>query len=310
MSILRLAFCFLLVLAHWYPVQAEEAPLVWKFQAGDVHHYRMTQNTDMNMTIGTSDREVKTGMTQVIDMTWKIEAVDDQGIATLVQSVTRVQMDMQAPGQQKMHYDTDSDEAPAGFAAMLAPLFKAMTAEPFKMTITPRGEIQVFEMPESLAKAMKSLPGGVAMGEMFSDKVFKSMIQQSSLILPEPNDLKPDYEWTTQAEMKIPQIGTMEIATTYVYLGSREVKEKPYEVFSMTMKIGFGEGLGGVKMDVVSHESKGEILFSREAGRIESSNMQQDMIMNISMGNHNMVQNMVQTVTFVRVEQPQTEKQD
>ncbi len=309
MSIPHFVICFLLVIANCLPTVAAETPLVWKFQAGDEHHYRMSQSMEMDMTLGTSDREIKTGMTQVIDMTWKIEAVDDQGIATLEQTVDRVQMDMDAPGRQKMHFDTDSDESPSGFAAMLAPLFKAMTAEPSQMTITPRGKIQNFEMPESLAKAMKALPGAAAMGEMFSDEGFRNMIQQSSLILPEPKDLNPGYEWTTKTEIENPQFGTMEITTTYSYLGSREVKGKPYEAFGITLQMDFGEGPGGIKMDIVSHESEGVILFSRETGRLESSKMQQDMRMNISTGKQEIVQKMVQTVTFERVEQPQTEQE-
>ncbi len=307
MTVLRYVFSCLLVVLLWNPVQAVEAPLVWKFQVGDEYHYRMTQNMDMKMTLGVTDRKIETSVQQVLDMTWKIEAVDDQGLATLVQSVDRVQMDMQAPGQQKMHYDTDSDEAPSGFAAMLVPMFKAMTAEPFKMTITPRGEIKEFEMPEALAKAMATVPGAAAMGEMFSDEGFKKMIQQSSLILPEPKDLEPGHEWTTKIQIKNAQLGVIETETTYSYLGSREVEGKPFEVFSIVLKMSFGEAPGGVQMEVTSHESSGEILFNREAGRLESSKMQQDIEMSITTGNH-ATQKMVQTMTFERVEEQSVEQ--
>jgi len=301
MTSIRIVFSCLLTLVLWSPAQAAEEPLLWKFKAGDEHHFRMTQNMDMGMILGTTDRKIETNVKQVLDMTWKIEAVDDQGQATLVQSVDRVQMDMQAPGQQKMHYDTDADEAPSGFAAMLVPMFKAMTAEPFKMTITPRGEIKDFEIPAALAKAMAAIPGAAAMGEMFSDEGFKNMIQQSSLILPEPKDLEPGHEWTTKLQMKNAQLGMINTETTYGYLGSREVEGKPYEVFSVVMKMSFGESPGGVQVEITNHESSGEILFSREAGRLESSKMQQEMEMSITVGNQAMKQKMVQTVVFERV---------
>ena len=306
----RCRFSLLLPLLFCCPVQADETPLVWKFQAGDEHHYQMTQDMDMEMSIGTADRKIETSFEQVLDMTWKIEKVDDQGFAKMLQSVDRVRMDMQAPGQQEMHYDTESEEAPSGFGAMVGPMFKAMTAEPFKMTFTPRGKITDLEMPESLAKAMKAIPGAAAMGEMFSDEGFKNMIQQSSLILPEPKDLEPGHEWASKAEMKNAQFGQLEVETTYRYLGTREVEGKPYEVFSIAMQMDFGEGPGGVQIDITSHESHGEILFSREEGRLQSSKVQQVIEMNIVAGNQEMKQKMVQTMEFKRIEKGEMEKME
>jgi len=184
---------------------------------------------------------------------------------------------------------------------MLVPLFKAMTSEPFKITITQRGEIKSLEIPEALSKAMQSTPGAAMMGEMFSDEGFKKMIQQSSLILPETKDLTPGYEWTSKAEMKNSQFGVLEIETTYRYLGPRERKGNSYEVFSFKMKMNFGEAPDGVQMEVVNQDSNGEIFFSRAAGRLESSKFQQDMEMNSSAAGQAVTQTMVQTMVFERV---------
>ena len=301
MSIPRKVCCCLLIVSSWRPALAEESALVWKFRVGDVHHYRMIQNMDMEMSLGADGRQIETRVQQTLDMTWTIDQVDEEGLATMIQRVTRVQMDMQAPGQPEMHYDTDSDEAPAGFGAMMAPLFKAMTAEPFQVTITPRGEITNLEVPAALSKAMQSVPGAAAMGDLFSDEGFKKMIQQSSLILPEPNDLAPGYEWTTKANLKNAQFGEMKTETTYRYLGPREVKDQPFEVFSVAMKMAFGEGPGGLQMEVVNHDSHGEIFFSRAAGRLESSKLQQTMEINIAAAGTAMTQKMKQTMVLERV---------
>lgn len=302
MPIARLVGCCLLVVSSWGSAVAAESQLLWKFNVGDVHHYRMTQDMDMKMSIGADGRQVETSVQQILHMTWRIEKIDDQGRATLNQTVDRVQMDMQAPGQPEMHYDTDSDESPAGFAAMMAPLFKAMTAEPFVLTMTPRGQLLSIEMPEGLTKAMETLPGAKMMGEMFSDEGFKKMFQKSSLVLPEPKDLEPGHEWMVESKVKNAQFGELDTIATYRYLGQREVKDKPYEVFSIDLKMEFGEGPGGVQMDVTNHSSSGEILFSRELGQLESSTLQQDMDIDITAAGQAMKQNMVQTVTFERVE--------
>ena len=300
--------CFLLIVPFTRTFGAEESPLVWKFQVGDEYHYRMTQNMDMEMSMGAADRKSETSMHQVMDMTWKVTNIDDQGVASISQLVNRVSMDMRAPGQPELHYDTDADEAAAGFAVMVDPLFKAMTAEPFELRITPRGEIKDLKIPQAFAAALKKIPGAAMMGEMFSDEGFKNMMQQSSLVLPEPKDLKPGHEWTRESKIENAQIGELTTKSTYRYLGSKEVKGKPFEVFGVTMETEFGAMPEGLQMEVARQDSQGEIFFDREAGSLESSNLKQDMETNISMAGQEMSQKMVQTMMFERVEQKSSEE--
>jgi len=307
MALLRLTFFCALVLFNAQVAQAEEAPLVWKFRVGDQHHYRLTQNMDMEMSLGSdsqsgNSRKVETRVQQIIDMTWTVEQIDDQGLAKIVQRVDRLQMDMQAPGQQELHFDTASDKSPSGFAAMLVPLFKALTAEPISMSISSRGEIDIVEIPEPLKKALEAIPGAAMMSEMSSEEGFLNMIVQSSLVLPRPADLKPEYEWTRRAEMKNAQLGTIETETTYRYLGSREVEGKPFEAFGVNMTIDFGEAPDGVALDVLSHESDGEILFSREAGRLVLSKMHQEFELKFSTRDQVTTQKMVQNTRFEQLE--------
>lgn len=301
----RVCFLFACLLAS--PTIADDVPLVWKFQTGDEHQYRMLQRMDMEMALGEANRKIETAVEQVIDMTWKIDQVDEQGQAKVVQKIDRLRMNMQAPGQPEMKYDTDSDEAPAGFAAMLTPLFKAMTESSFKMTMSPRGQFSDVEMPESFANALKNVPGAAMMGEMFSDDGFANMIQKSSLILPEPKDLQPGHEWSTTSEMKNPQLGVISTQLTYRYLGPREVEGTNFEVFSIKMKMGFGEGAGGVKVEIADQDTNGEILFNRDAGRLESSKLQQEVDMNVIVGEHTMSQKMLQKVFFERIEESPSE---
>ena len=287
---------------------AEDSPLVWKFKPGDEHHYRMTQDMQMEMALGLGERKVSTGVQQLMDMTWKVDQLDDQGRAKVVQKVDRIRMDMQAPGQPEMKYDTDSDEAPAGFGAMLHPLFKAMTENPFTMNMSPRGELSDMELPEAFSNALKNVPGAAMMGEMFTDEGFLSMMQKSSLVLPTPEDLTVGHEWSTTSEMKNPQIGTITSTITYRYLGPREVKGKEFEVFSIALEMDYGDGMAGVTIEVENQDSHGEVLFDREAGRLHSSKLQQDLDMAIGAGGQTMKQKLLQKVFFELVEEPSTEK--
>ncbi len=294
-------FCCLLIFACGRPLLAAEAPLVWKFNVGDEHHYQLTQNMNMKIVLGAADRQIETKTQQVLDLTWKIEHVDEQGVAKMVQTVDRVQMDLQAPGQQEVHYDTDSDEPPSAFAAMLDPLFKVLLQEPLPVTISPRGEIQNMEIPETLSKAISGIPSAEMMGEMFRGEGFKKMVQNTSLVLPEASDLTPGHEWTRKGKLKNPQFGEIATKMTYRYLGPREVKGEPLEAFHVEIKMDFSEAPDGVRLEVESHESSGEILFSRESGYLHSSTLQQEMLMNLATAGQGSTQNLVLNMTLERI---------
>lgn len=302
MSLVRIHFGVLLCLVALLPKQATgaEAPLTWKFAPGDEHHYRMNQKMDMTMDLGPAG-EMKTGVTQIMDMVWKVEAVDEKGGAKLSQQMKRVQMDVQAPGQAAMKYDTDSAEEPTGFATMLAPMFKALVSAPFKFTMSPRGEIHEVEIPEKIAAAVKGMPGGEMMGNMMTDKGFKQMMQQAALVLPKPEELIPGHEWTTSMEMPNPQLGKITTRMTFTYKGSRKTKGQELEVFVPKLEMEFGDGNAAAMIKVEDQKTSGEILFNRTAGRLESSLLNQDMTMVINAGGREMKQKMTQKVEMKRL---------
>ena len=295
--------CLLLVTLNFSSISAQE-PLLWKFNVGDQHHYRLTQKMDMEMSLGASNRTVGTDFLQIVDLTWKIEQVGDQGRAKIVQRVDRLQMHLQAPGEQEMHFDTDSEDSPAGFAAILVPLVKALTSEAITFSLSPRGEIEDLEMPESLTKSMEAMPGAAMMGNRFSNNGFQQMIQQSSLVLPTSENLKPGHEWTRKLEQSSEQIGVTQIETTYHYEGPREADGNQLEVFRVNTQLGFDEGPEGVAIRVSDHESTGEILFNRTKGHLESSSLEQELTLVLKSGDNTTTQKMIQNTTFEQVEKP------
>ncbi len=288
------------------PLLADASPLIWKFQVDEEYQYRMTQEMNMELALGATDRMVETSTRQAIDLTWKVQQVGEQGQAQLMQSVDRIQMDLQAPGQQKMHYDTASEETPTGFAAMLVPLFQAMTKQPFAMTMGPRGEIFELEVPENVAEALKTIPGAKKMGSLFASDGFKQMLQQTSLVLPDSENLILGQEWSTVSVVENEELGEIKTVTTYEYLGPREVRGEAYEAFAISMAITFGQAPYGMLVESKVKKSAGEILFSREKGRLESSHLHQDMELQFATGGQTMTQHMSHTVTLEYVEPQDT----
>ncbi|MGI9430233.1 MAG: DUF6263 family protein [Bythopirellula sp.] len=295
--------CLLLVTLSWSHVSAQEVPLLWKFDVGGEYQYRLTQQMDMEMSLGAANRNVNTEFRQVIDLTWKIEQIDDQGRAKIAQSVARMQMDLRAPGDQEMHFDTDAKESPTGFAAMLVPLVKALTSETINLTITPRGKIENVEVPESLTKTMQAIPGATMMGDLFSQTGFQNMIQQSSPVLPQSAELKPGHEWTRKSELHHEQIGVVQAETTYHYVGNREAEgeKELLEVFTVQMKFAFDDGNESSQIKVVDHQSDGELLFNRSAGQLHSSNLQQNLTLKLDSGEDTTMQKMIHNTILTRI---------
>jgi hypothetical protein len=269
-------------------------PLRWKFEPGEKIQYEMTQKMETTMNAGPAG-DFKTGMEQTMDITWHIDEVTPEGNATMRQQIERVQLKMNMPGGQAAEYDSASDEPPQGMAAMLAPLYEAMTGGEFKVTMTPRGEVLEAEAPPKLAEAMKNIPGAAAMGDLTSPEGIKQMIMQGSMTLPE-GDLKSGEKWNSKVEMKS-QFGKMDVVTTYDYAGAKDVDGQSFEAISLTPEIAsVPEPNAQMQMEIKDQKADGEVLFNRELGRIHSSHLVQSMVMEMKVSGQTLNANIDQTV--------------
>jgi len=298
---LRFVILSVILLLPVHAFGAEE-PLVWKFAVGDEHPFRMNQQMNMAMNLGEAG-EMKTSISQKIDLVWQIESIDDKGIAALSQHVRRVQMEMQAPGQIEIKYDTDAKESPLGYGAMIDPVLKALVATPLKLTMTPRGEITSVEIPEKISQAMKGVPGAKMMANMVTEQGYKTMMQQMALILPQPADLSPGHAWSTTTELLTPPIGKITTHMTFTYKGPRSVEDQVFEVFVPKLELEFGDEQAAElpQIKVNEQNTSGEFLFNRSAGRLESSRLEQEMTLQIAAGDRQVEQKMVQKVELKRM---------
>ncbi|MCA9236076.1 MAG: hypothetical protein KDA44_11430 [Planctomycetales bacterium] len=278
------------------PVAARAAdPLVWKFTAGDVQHYKMSQNMEMQIPMP-GGQQVNVNVNQDLHMTWNVLEVLEDGSAKLTQKIERMKMTMKNSGQ-TMEFDSANPDASKGpLADALAPVFKALTSAEFEVTMTPQGKITEVEIPDDLITSLKSSPGAEMMGELASKDGLQHLVQQGALTLPE--DLTEGKEWTTKVEMKNPMVGTQTIVTTYRYEGPRDVDGETLEVISPTLDVKFGEG---AQVEIVGQESSGEILFNRKAGRLQKSSIKQGMDLKMSVGGQESNLKVDQTITLTWV---------
>ena len=129
-----------------YEASAAE-PLLWKFKVGDTHPFRLSQVMKMDMDIG-SIGKVEASLQQTTDLVWTVESVAPNGSASLLQKVRRIHMEMNAPGQTQMRYDSDSKEPPTGYGAMLVPMMKTLMGSQIVIQLSARGKILSLEIPE------------------------------------------------------------------------------------------------------------------------------------------------------------------
>lgn len=309
----RVAHFFLLLASCWLiscgnVTQAADA-LVWKFAVGNEYNYQMVQEMDMTMNLGPTGNTA-TSMKQTMDMKWKVEALDENGTATVTQHIHRMRMEITAPGQDTVLYDSDSDETPQGFAAMLAPMLSALTSEKFTVTMLPSGEVTNVDIPDSFIEAMSRGPGAAMMGGFATKEGFKTMAMQGSMTLPTAEELVAGHEWSTSAEIANPATGNVSIDTTYRYTGPQEIDGQQFEVFVPTITTSFGGEGATAAIKVIKQETSGEILFNRTAGRLESSKIDQKMETVITAVGNEINQTIDQKITFKFVEPSDSEPSD
>lgn len=245
-------------------------PLAWKFAPGLTNRYQMTQDT--NFTINTGEGgEAKSQSVLITDISWTVQKVNDDGSATLKQQIDRVRIKAETGESQVAEIDSASGENPQGQAATLVPLLKALTGAAFTVTMTSRGEVKDVEIPDAIIDALKNQPGAAQMGDLATSEGFKKLVRQASFVLPE--ELEPGVEWTAKTESQLPAVGTQTALTTYRYEGVKEIEGKPMEVFSARLELKFAGGQ--VPVEITKQQSAGEVHFNREAGRLESTEIEQ-----------------------------------
>jgi hypothetical protein len=196
----------------------------------------------------------------------------------------RIRVKMAAPGAQGFDYDSDAEGPAVGVAAMVAPMFEAMTSGKFEFTMTPRGEVSNVKLSPELIDAIKKAPGGEAgddeKAEEKAVEQFKSMISQMAFVLPEKAPQKGET-WQTEVTVANPAAGNQSVQTTYTYDGTREIDGTTFAVIKPSMKMELA-GNPMMKMEMKEQKTDGEVLFNIGAGRLHSISINQNIALEIA----------------------------
>ncbi len=275
--------------------------LRWKFEPGQTFEWKTAQNADATVTF--NDMEQATNTSFIMTMGMFVKDLDDDGVASLEVSMNRFQMEMQVAGQ-KMAYDTDSDEVPEGIGQAFKQAFDPVMSMTYTIKMDTRGEIIDVEVPEESLKMLQAMPGMQQFGKMFTKEAMQDMSSTGWLTLPE-EALSVGDSWDMDSETNNPLLGKQVSAAHFTYEGSEEVDGKTLDKISMEMDMEFDgevENDLNIKMDIEDITLTGTFYFDAKQGKLDHSEIKQQMEANLEAGGQAMHQVMDGTVTTTLTE--------
>jgi hypothetical protein len=272
------------VVAGWPGSAAAAEPLRWKFHVGDRLACRAAQNMHLNLD-GGSVGALSATTEQILDVTWSIKGVNERGEAVVAAKIDRVQMKMTDVERQELDYDSASEEPPTGIAAMNAPLYEAIAAGEYEITLTARGEVRDVVIPEALQSAIEATKSDDVGADQFVAAI-KSMITRGVFELPAEPPAIGD-EWSVRTSVEIPGSEGATVDTVYRYEGNRTVDGATLAVIRPTLRMSLS-GKTPLAMMVKDQATVGEVLFDAEAGRLQSISIRHDVQLEIREGGQTM----------------------
>lgn len=254
--------------------EAEGVQLRWKFTADKNLTVTMTQEMTQEMKV--AGQSLTSNMTNKTWSKWHTDSVQDDGVAKILSTVTRVLMVMDNPVTGKMTIDTDKEAAEDGQAAQLDAMIRPMVGVEISNQMSPRGEVSEVIIPEEALAGLK----GAAGGGMLSADQMSEMMQKVSPVFPAKGLVEGD-SWDANSEVKTP-VGTMKVDSKYTYEGPVQSDGKTLHSIKVEMKMDFVAPEGGPEIEFGDQKSTGIMLFDNAHGRLVRSDVEQSFMLKVN----------------------------
>jgi hypothetical protein len=247
-----------------------QEPLRWKFAADEWLETSIAQ--EMRLELDGPASKLATVAREELDITWRVRSVTLTRDAELVGKCDRVQASLADADEEGLQYDSASDEPAAGLAAMMAPLYEAILAGEFELTISPRGEVRDLRIPDDVAEQIRSSPGADATGPDAAVDAFSALVVAWVIELPaEPP--ASGQTWSTRVPVQVPDSTSATMVTEYRYDGTRDIGGRTLAVLRPTMILEVASA-DGSSPTVKDEHTSGAALFDIAAGRLDSLNIE------------------------------------
>jgi hypothetical protein len=259
---------FLVAMFGTMPSCWAQKTLAWKFKKGGVTNVLIDQDTNMQLEMGTGTSN-QTQSRQTTNITWTVDDVASDGLATIEQKINRVQFDLKS-ALGNFTIDTSNTQKLTGLAEDMAKGIRPLAGSSFMVKTKLNGEVAAVEIPEEVSKRLDEL----------SKAGLREIAANGSLKFPtKPIDVGEN--WPAEYELDMPPFGKLVVSTTYQYLGDETVGGRILDRIKATTAVKVKDPTANSGLKLTSQEGGGMIWFDNTRGSIDHSEFSQDMSMSV-----------------------------
>jgi len=252
----------LLVATHGHAAEA----LRWKFAAGDA--FETSISHEMQLDLDGPSGKLTTTAREELDMTWRVRGATLTGDAVLAGKCDRVRASLTDADREGLEFDSAVEEATAGLAAMIAPMYEAMNDGEYQVTVSPRGEVREVQLPPDFEQTIRTAPGAESTGQDAAVDALRAVVTRWIVELPaDPPTV--GQTWSTRTPVHIPAAKSAAVISEYRYDGTREVDGRTCAVILVDWKLDV-QADEGAATSVEDQQTKGEVLFDAGTGRLRA----------------------------------------
>lgn len=255
------------------PAASGQQSAEWQFTAGEPLRYQVMQNSAVTVQAGPAG-SFTTNSSQTLDVEWRFDRVDDNGVAHGVQKITRLQVQVTMPEGLELKYDSATDESPEGVAAMLTTLYSALLEFETPIAIAPSGELVKFKPPEEMIDKLSSVPATRSMSDLIVGTGLRSTAESIALPLSGRAETPRNFEFANRV------LGTVRGELTWAE--TTQANNPAFKHFGPELQLRIepvaesDESLASPRPltnpKITSQSVEGDAVFNVEAGRLETAN--------------------------------------
>jgi hypothetical protein len=261
---IRALFALGVLLAGSHALQAQTT-LKYQFRKGDTLHYVQTVAQKGSSKGGGMD--FSGGQKQTIETTWRVDSVDDKGNARIALKVDRAKLAAESAKESREVSSDATDEPADKVGKSMYTLARVLAKMEGTFTVSPRGEVDKVNVPESVAKAMQAVPGADKLPESSPEDNLTTTLTESLFVLP-ANAIAKGTTWKNPVKGRSP-FGKLTGEVQFSYEGGVQRDGRRLEKFLVKPKLKIEtDPAGDVVFTVKLYESSGVVYFDNAAGRL------------------------------------------
>jgi hypothetical protein len=252
---------------------AAPTTLRWKFKEGERITYLIEEKQTTKLKADTDVFDLT--QTLLLDTTWKVKAVDQNGKADIGVTIDRVRFRAEGKGDAKVigtiDYDSRDQKEPKdenwkGRKFLNSSLAAAVGTE-FTLKFDPHGRISDVTVPDTLAKALagtaaQELAG--FFGSSFTTEGIKRKLTDWVVHLPMAAVTPKEKSWTDRRPVE----KLSSLALTCTYQGSEGREGDRREKIDVSPELVIQREPDKAYDKITSQEGKGVIFFDNQSGRL------------------------------------------